>query len=203
MSNNSKIVLKQNTRWNRSETSNAKSKSSNKRINYNSRTPWNCRNKKRKNNKRMSRELNYNKKKKVFNVSNANFPSLIPQQNPLIQKNTVWGDISKKGVIKQPAVFINKNAHYCAFTKRRIKKGMEIVGINSLSGVKLYFDGLNNLKRYNSLHKSNLKRLEIDSNGNRNLFDVTSILDSSSRSEYYSDQEYYSDSETYSEDEYY
>ena len=197
MRNNSKKVLKQNKRWSRDETSNTKSNTSDRRINYNSRTPWNCRDKKRNNNKRMNRGLN--NKKKEFNVSNANFPTLISQQNPLIKKkkNIVWGDIDKKGLIKQSAIFINKNAHYCAFTKRRIKKGIEIIGMNPLSGVKLYFDGLNNLKRYNSLHKSTLKRLEIDSNGNKKIFDVTSILDSTYQEEWYSDQEYDSEDEYY------
>ena len=184
MNSNRLIKLKQNSRW-KIDTNNKKKTN----VNNHSRTPWS---KKKNRNYHFRKPLN-NKKKKEFNTSDMNFPSL--SSNIYLPKKTVWCDSSKQKNIKKSGIFINMSDNYCSYTKKKIKKGIEIIGMKHLSDTKIYFDGLNNLKRYNHLHNCNLKRLEVDSNGNKNLFEVSSIVDNDYQEPFYSEEEYYSDDE--------
>ena len=197
MDSNRKTILKQNSRWKINTNSEKKKIKPKFGVSNNSKTPWS----KKKNRKYHSTRavnnrfssLSNNEKKKKLNITDMHFPPL--SSNNCIRKNTVWCDPSKHKNIKKSAIFINMAANYCSYTKKKIKKGIEIIGMKNLSDTKLYFDGLNNLKRYNHLHKCKLKRLEVDSNGNKNLFEVSSIVDNDYQETFYSEEEYYSEDE--------
>jgi hypothetical protein len=191
MNSSRPIILKQNSRW-KIDTNDKKKVN----VNKNSKTPWSRnrnRNRNRNNHSRRPLDNERNDREREINISDMNFPSL--SSNIYLPKKTVWSDSSKQKNIKKSGIFINMSANYCSYTKKKIKKGIEIIGMKNLSDTKLYFDGLNNLKRYNHLHNCNLKRLEVDSNGNKNLFEVSSIVDNDYQEPFYSEEEYYSEDE--------
>jgi hypothetical protein len=204
MSTNRQIILKQNNRWKINTNSEKKIKPK-FGVTNNSKTPWSKKNNRKYHsaravNNRFSSLANNEKKKKV-NITEMHFPPL--SSNNCIQKNTVWCDPSKQKIIKKSAAFINRGSRYCCYTKKKIKKDIEIIGMKNIYDTKLYFDGLNNLKRYNHLHNCKLKRLEVDSDGNHKLFEVSSIVDNDYQEPVYSEEEYYSEEGNYSEDDYY
>ena len=218
MNTNRNMHLKQNNRWKRDDTNSTnKIKKQTPRFykkrNSNSKTPWSKKNGKKHhynkdnfNNHRYNylsdNKQNFHSYNKNFLVLNDDFPLLSGKNMKMIDNGSVWNNTEKKNIIKKSGVFINKNAHYCSFTKRRIKKGMEIVAMKNLNDRKLYFDGLNNLKRYNQLHHANLQRLEFSDDGKQKLMEVSDILDNNYHQNY-SEDDYYSEDSDYFDDEYY